>query len=838
MLSSQEQMDIIKTALSRGYKGPISQLIEQAIIERGNVIQKDPETPEAPTPSLGGKISGDQPTSSTERNIIKPGQYRDGGVNENVVSYDDEVYGPAQNKDIAIYGSPEYAKAYEEGRLLYRNQDPTSDAFAVKVLPEVNITWDKELDQDILKKYPYFNKLSEQQKKYFRDDSVLGRGVRSSAMYGDKWMDSFEKAGKGFLTLPITGAGEVLSTPASVLTEGVAAIKGDDYNFKNALPTFGTSTNNQRFLSDLSGIGYDNPEGFWQNAANFGLDISGDPFVATSLLKTGFKGINKLSKIPTSFQKNITTPNNLKTQTFTPNLSFKQKQLDNTTFVRHTSPELSPNILKPIDLTKKHTGKGERNLVWFGKGDGAAGYNYPGRETFNANLNFNKPIQFSTNKVFKNKELDDLLNKGHDMVIMGKGDAAHYMPLNKNTIRNLKKTNNNISGNTSLSDIDPVKTLNAKDLNKFNKNAEKSMVQAGIDDAIDFKTINFESKLNQQKLDLLPANQAENIRKTYFRNKDLDIKPYASSERTAGTYGQSGQFSFQTNLGDTRLVGDPSAIAAKYGDDWKNLGPALQHEIIDASRFTIPKIDPIPRYSRVYTGSLTKNRSFDDIYKKSKETAYHEQGHSTDLPKWATSGSPSSSTGNLDLNYFGGRNQLGAITQEGVINPLSIRGLNNPVSRFSLTKNYKGKFNQPHSDQGFIVRDGKKIFAKDFEKVDMHSNLFSKVKDKVFPSKKTRTLNMLANSPSTNYKNYLEYISSPEEVLARMQGFKAKHNLGADLYNTIDIKTAGNLYKKLKKDDPNYWSIFKDEKSFQKTFNKTHYKKGGFKKRKCKYGCW
>ena len=79
MLSSQEQMDIIKTALSRGYKGPISQLIEQAIIERGNVIQKDPETPEAPTPSLGGKISGDQPTSPTEKNIIAlklPSEYK------------------------------------------------------------------------------------------------------------------------------------------------------------------------------------------------------------------------------------------------------------------------------------------------------------------------------------------------------------------------------------------------------------------------------------------------------------------------------------------------------------------------------------------------------------------------------------------------------------------------------------------------------------------------------------------------------------------------------------------------------------------------------------------
>ena len=114
------------------------------------------------------------------------------------------------------------------------------------------------------------------------------------------------------------------------------------------------------------------------------------------------------------------------------------KQLGNTKFVRHTNPKLSHNIMKAIDLTKKHTGKGERNLVWFGKG-GADSYKYGGRETFTANFTFKKPVHFKTNKVFKNEELKNLLDKGHDMVIMGKGDGAHYMPLDKNTIKNLTR---------------------------------------------------------------------------------------------------------------------------------------------------------------------------------------------------------------------------------------------------------------------------------------------------------------------------------------------------------------------------------------------------------------
>ena len=82
MLSPQEQMEIIKGALAEGYKGPIYELIEQAIVKKHRQQQSQQsqqQTPQVGTPALGGKIPGDLPKSSTERNIIQPGQYKTGG---------------------------------------------------------------------------------------------------------------------------------------------------------------------------------------------------------------------------------------------------------------------------------------------------------------------------------------------------------------------------------------------------------------------------------------------------------------------------------------------------------------------------------------------------------------------------------------------------------------------------------------------------------------------------------------------------------------------------------------------------------------------------------------
>ena len=80
MLTSEEQMHIIKTAIQNGYKGPIYKLMEQAIIEKGSTVERDTEAPQVGTPALGGSMPQKSPPTSTERNIIRPGQYEDGGI--------------------------------------------------------------------------------------------------------------------------------------------------------------------------------------------------------------------------------------------------------------------------------------------------------------------------------------------------------------------------------------------------------------------------------------------------------------------------------------------------------------------------------------------------------------------------------------------------------------------------------------------------------------------------------------------------------------------------------------------------------------------------------------
>ena len=66
MLSSQEQMEIIKEALSRGYNGPIYELIDQAIIEKqSQQNRQQPQTPEVGTPALGGDMPIESEPTST-----------------------------------------------------------------------------------------------------------------------------------------------------------------------------------------------------------------------------------------------------------------------------------------------------------------------------------------------------------------------------------------------------------------------------------------------------------------------------------------------------------------------------------------------------------------------------------------------------------------------------------------------------------------------------------------------------------------------------------------------------------------------------------------------------
>ncbi len=65
-----------------------------------------------------------------------------------------------------MYGTPEYKKAYEEGTF----------AHVPNPLEEVVVTAGVDYE-----KYPYYNDLSAEQRKYFKDDGPIGRGVRRAA---------------------------------------------------------------------------------------------------------------------------------------------------------------------------------------------------------------------------------------------------------------------------------------------------------------------------------------------------------------------------------------------------------------------------------------------------------------------------------------------------------------------------------------------------------------------------------------------------------------------------------------------------------------------------------
>ena len=98
-----------------------------------------------------------------ERNFHK-GFYKDTG------SQDEGTPVPGSpgliNLDTVMYGTPEYKKAYEEGTF----------ADVPNQLDEVVMYSGVDYE-----KYPYYNDLSAEQRKYFNDDGPIGRGVRRAA---------------------------------------------------------------------------------------------------------------------------------------------------------------------------------------------------------------------------------------------------------------------------------------------------------------------------------------------------------------------------------------------------------------------------------------------------------------------------------------------------------------------------------------------------------------------------------------------------------------------------------------------------------------------------------
>ena len=78
--------------------------------------------------------------------------------------------------------------------------------------------------------------------------------------------------------------------PQAAMTEGIEMLRGRPYDFSNVNPNIGSFSSNQRDLSQT--LGYENPEGFLQNAVNLGLSAI-DPLIISGVSKVASRQLAK-----------------------------------------------------------------------------------------------------------------------------------------------------------------------------------------------------------------------------------------------------------------------------------------------------------------------------------------------------------------------------------------------------------------------------------------------------------------------------------------------------------------------------------------------------------------
>ena len=172
----------------------------------------------------------------------------------------------AQNGKV-IYGSPEYEKLYNEGSIA----GVDADGNPTIALDEVNLTVDKRTGKNILEDYPYYNDLTKEDLKYFRDPGPIGTAVRRKAYTKRGLAEDTRDMVTGMLVQQPLSA---LQAPQSLMVEGIEALRGRDANFLNAL-TFDT----QRTPSQLYGF-ETTSDMSWYNPkviSNFAMDAVSDP---------------------------------------------------------------------------------------------------------------------------------------------------------------------------------------------------------------------------------------------------------------------------------------------------------------------------------------------------------------------------------------------------------------------------------------------------------------------------------------------------------------------------------------------------------------------------------
>ena len=172
----------------------------------------------------------------------------------------------------------EYRQLYNEGGI----HNPSLDEVVI----------DTRVDYD---KFPYYDDLTKQEKEIFHDDqSPIGDAVRRRG-YTKKGLaeDTTKMVTDMLVKQPLSA----LQAPQSLLVEGIEALRGNDYNFANAI-----TNDTQRLPSET--IGFEDKQG-WDlgGSLNTIMDVVADPsnLVGAGAATKGLKALTKLKNVPKNF---------------------------------------------------------------------------------------------------------------------------------------------------------------------------------------------------------------------------------------------------------------------------------------------------------------------------------------------------------------------------------------------------------------------------------------------------------------------------------------------------------------------------------------------------------
>ena len=249
---------------------------------------------------------------------------------------------PVTPKNLVMSGSSGYYKAVKEGTF----------ANIPNVLDEVVIVAGNDYN-----KQPNFNSLTKSERKLSKGSGPIARALRQKAR-GEK---PSQMTPASFLGGIAEGVGSLVQAPQSLAVEGIEALRGNPYSFKNAvLP------GKQRTPSQT--IGFEDKEG-WDlgGSLNTAMDIIADPsnLVGAGAVNKLIKGGKSARKVVKKALSNISNdvPENLaKRPSVSPNADFSDVTDLGSTIKKSIMPEtpLSDNTL--LDGVSMLFGKGKKQI--------------------------------------------------------------------------------------------------------------------------------------------------------------------------------------------------------------------------------------------------------------------------------------------------------------------------------------------------------------------------------------------------------------------------------------------------------------------------------------------